>query len=241
MWERRHTGNHHFKFDCVLLQAPESWDLNRLIAHRAAQCTNSILKWSSNNNSLLHWGIQKVALKTKAFCFHAFFLYGSWWFEFKSKSSRQKGGWALQWGAALHSGKSALKAKNLISWPSLPPVSGTHWEPNQPPAVAQSLSISLLKTWFSPQPTRGQSSSRKTSYLQGPTLEQMQYFLSSCSVNWQVLVGASAVFLCLKKHWVWVSRAAYCGLAAWHVPYIIPNQYLSSCSPRTLWRCSVFL
>lgn len=101
MWERRHTGNHHFKFDCVLLQAPESWDLNRLIAHRAAQCTNSILKWSSDNNSL-HWGIQKVALKRKAFCFHPFFLYGSWWFEFKSKSSRQKGGWALQWGLEQH-------------------------------------------------------------------------------------------------------------------------------------------
>lgn len=106
--------------------------------------------------------IQKGALKRKAFCFHLFFLYGSWWFEFKSKSSRQKGGWALQWGLEQqHSGKSVLKAKNLISWPSLTPVSGTHWEPNQPPAVALSLSISLLETWFSPQPHTGTEQQQK--------------------------------------------------------------------------------
>lgn len=42
--------------------------------------------------------------------------------------------------------------------------------------MALSLSISLLKTWFSPQPTRGQSSSRKTSYLQGPNS-------SKCSIS----------------------------------------------------------
>lgn len=136
--------------------------LNRVIDHGAAQCTNSILKWSSNNNSPHHWVIQKGALKRKAFCFHLFFLYGSWWFEFKSKSSRQKGGWALQWGLEQqHSGKSVLKAKNLISWPSLTPVSGTHWEPNQPLAVALSLSISLLKTWFSPQPHTGTEQQQK--------------------------------------------------------------------------------
>lgn len=35
--------------------------------------------------------------------------------------------------------------------------------------------------------------------------------------------------------------SAYCGLAAWQVPYIIPNQYLTSCSPQTLWRYRVFL
>lgn len=54
------------------------------------------------------------------------------------------------------------------------------------------------------------------------------------------------MFLCMKTHCQSDSQtgspelSAGCGSPECHVPYIIQNQYLTSCSPQTLWRSSVF-
>lgn len=69
----------------------------------------------------------------------------------------------------------------------------------------------------------------------------MQDFLFPCFQYRQVV--DSAMFLCLKMNYHCESHtgspelSAGCGSPEWHVPYIIQNQYLTSCSPRSvaLW------
>lgn len=81
------------------------------------------------------------------------------------------------------------------------------------------------------------------SCLKGSTVYTSRILFPPSSPYRQVPVGDSAMFLCLKTHCQCESQtgspelSAGCGSPECHVPYIIQNQYLTSCSPQTLWHC----